>query len=92
MKKTLLFLSILALPFFALADSDDVICKSYKSKDRMSVNKLQQKLVNSGYVILEFDYENNCYEFEVVEPSGKKAKIHLDAKTGAQVSRKADLF
>lgn len=82
----------LLIPLFSFADSDDVVCKAYASKDRLPVNELQKKLVNQGYVILEFDYEHNCYEMEVVEPKGKKAKIYFDAKTGAQVERKADLF
>lgn len=92
LKNFLLFLAFLLAPVFALADSDDVACKKYPSKDRMPINDLQKKLVNQGYIILEFDYENNCYELEVVEPKGKQAKIYLDAKTAAQVERKADLF
>lgn len=91
-KKIILALAFLLAPVAALADSDDIVCKKYSSKDRMPVNDLQKKLVNQGYIILEFDYENNCYELEVVEPKGKKAKIYLDAKTAAQVERKADLF
>lgn len=82
----------LLLPVVSFADSDDFFCPQYPKNQRMDARQLQQKLLQAGHLILEFEYDNHCYEVEVLEPNNQKATLSLDAKTGATLHRQSDLF
>lgn len=84
-----MIVSALLCAFAASASaSDKVRCTHYPEHERMNVRTLQQKLLNEGYVIREFDYDLNCFKVKVRDESGQKIKLYLDAKSGKEVSRR----
>lgn len=80
MKKIGLGLLLASTASLAMADYDDHHCQQYPHSEQISVNAIQKQLVNQGYEIHEFDYENHCYEMEGRNPQGKNIKIYLDSK------------
>ncbi|MDO5686643.1 MAG: PepSY domain-containing protein [Neisseria sp.] len=85
MKKIALAAVLCAVTLPALAKGPQ--CQYYPQNERMSVLQVQKDLLNQGYTIREFDYDNNCYEVEVRDQNGKRSEIYLDAKTGKEVER-----
>lgn len=82
MKKVLLSVLFLGLTTTVWADNDDYRCQKHPRSERMSVNAIQKNLVNQGYEIHDFEYDNHCYQMEGRDPQGKKVEIYLDSKSG----------
>ena len=89
MKKILTVLALSLCASTASADNwdddDDFRCEMHPKQERIAPNKVQQDLIKQGYQIRDFDYDDNCYQVEVINKQGERVDLYLDTKTAKVV-------
>jgi hypothetical protein len=92
MKTSRLVLATLALPLLAvpaMAD-DDPRCGNVAAADWLSVVDITARAQAAGYTVREVERDDNCYDVDGTDSSGRKVEVRMHPGTGAVIEVDVD--